>query len=252
MKFRLLLLAFLCAAYTFAQDNSTSVSDQTNPQPDTKERRNEISMEFLGMIDGRFVPAYERSFGRHWSAKVGLGYKTEQGLINFSGINEEKLRTGDINYDGLVAYAEGRYYINEFTNGRATGFYFGLYVKYSGFQSDIGGTYINDEGNEFTFLFDTKIGVTSSGLQVGYKLPISKRWAVDFLIAGPGTARYSFDVKNKSDELPQEFWDDLNDALDELGILEVIDSDFDFTPSDRKSAFNTVNFRYAISLTYNF
>lgn len=102
------------------------------------------------------------------------------------------------------------------------------------------------------FLFDTTIGVTSSGLQLGYKLPIGKRFAVDFLIAGPGTARYSFDVVNKSDELPDEFWEDLNEALEKLGIYELIDSDFDFQPSDRSSAFNTVNFRYAVSLTYNF
>lgn len=252
MSIRLLLFILVCCTYTFAQESQTVGTDSNSSKSDLKERRNEISIEFIGMIDGRFVPAYERTFGRHWSAKVGLGHKTKQGLINFSGINKEQLKTGDINYDGILTFLEGRYYLNEFVNGRASGFYFGLYMKYAGFQSNIGGTYISEEGNSFTFLFDTSIGVISSGLQLGYKLPLGRRFAVDFLIAGPGTARYSFDVKNKSDELPQEFWDDLNNALDELGILEIIDSDFDFTPSNRKSAFNTINFRYAVGLTFNF
>lgn len=251
MKNTFLLLALLFSSLMFAQNDDDTSNSSAQPTSE-KQRRNEVSLEFLGMIDGRFVPAYERSFGKHWSAKVGIGYKVKEGLVNFSGINGEKLKTGDINYDGGVFYGEGRYYVNAFNNGRAVGFYFGLYIKYSGFQSDIGGTYITDEGENFNFLFDTNIGVTSSGFQLGYKLPIGKRFAVDFLIAGPGTARYSFDIKNRSDPLPDEFFDDLNDLLEEYGFFELIDTDFDFQPSDSSSAFNTVNFRYAISFSFNF
>ena len=108
MNIRLLLFILVCCTYTFAQESQTVGTDSNSSKSDLKERRNEFSIEFLGMIDGRFVPAYERTFGRHWSAKVGLGHKTKQGLINFSGINKEQLKTGDINYDGILTFLEGR------------------------------------------------------------------------------------------------------------------------------------------------
>ena len=48
------------------------------------------------------------------------------------------------------------------------------------------------------------------------------------------------------------FFEDLNEALENLGLLDLIEADFDFGINDSRSAFNTVNFRYAISLTFNF
>ena len=62
MNIRLLLLILVCCTYTFAQESQTTGTDSNGPESDLKERRNEISIEFLGMIDGRFVPAYERSY----------------------------------------------------------------------------------------------------------------------------------------------------------------------------------------------
>lgn len=254
MKYTLAFIAFFLCAFFYGQENEATVKDTTDTAKNTltKEHRNEFSVEFLGLIDGRFIPAYERSFGKHWSAKLGAGPKAKEGLVNFSGLDGEQIKTGDINYGGFIVYGEGRYYLNQFVNGRATGFYFGLYLKYANYQTDLEGTYINSEQEEYLFLFDTSINVSSSGFMIGYKLPVSKRFAVDFIIAGPGTARYGIDIENKSDDLPDEFFDDLNEALEDLGILDLINADFDFKINDSSSIFNTVNFRYAISLTYNF
>jgi len=232
--------------------DSTNLSTAPTSEKQLKERRNEVSLEFLGLIDGRFVPAYERSFGKHWSAKIGAGPKSREGLINLSGLDGEKIKTGDLNYSGFIVYGEGRYYVNEFLNGRAVGFYLGLYLKYAGYQTDISGTYTNSANEDFNFLFDTSIGVRSVGFMIGYKLPIKKRFAIDFIIAGPGTANYSFDFQNKSDPLPEEFFDDLNAALEKYNLLDLINADFDFGLRNRRSIFNTVNFRYSISFTFNF
>jgi hypothetical protein len=254
MKLFLTLCLLVTGLVTSAQQTKDSTSNNSSPtsKEQLKERRNEVSLEFLGLIDGRFIPAYERSFGKHWSAKIGAGPKSREGLINLSGLDGEKIKTGDLNYSGFIVYGEGRYYVNEFLNGRAVGFYMGLYLKYSGFQTDIGGTYTNSADEDFNFLFDTSIGVRSVGFMIGYKLPIRKRFAIDFIIAGPGTANYSFDIRNKSDRLPDEFFDDLNAILEEYNLLDLINADFDFRINDRKSVFNTVNFRYSISFTYNF
>jgi len=254
MKPSLRIIMLFMAFLSFGQENKddTDTSQNTSKKENLKERRNEISLEFLGLLDGRFIPAYERSFGKHWSAKIGAGPKSKEGLINLSGLDGEKIKTRDLNYSGFMVYGEGRYYVDQFDKGRAVGFYLGLYIKYAGYQTDIGGTYIDSVQEEFNFLFDTKIGVRSTGLMIGYKLPIRKRFAIDFIIAGPGTANYNIDIRNRSDELPEEFFDDLNALLEEYSLLDIINADFDFRINDRNSIFNTVNFRYAISLTYNF
>ena len=62
------------------------------------------------------------------------------------------------------------------------GFYFGAYLKHSNFKSNLNGEYINESDESFIIEFDAKIKVTSIGLMVGYKLPISKRFSIDFLI----------------------------------------------------------------------
>jgi hypothetical protein len=217
-----------------------------------KTRANEVGLEVLGLIDGQALITYERSFGKHWSGLVGAGLKSKEGLVNISGIDGPSIQTGDLFYTGFKVLLEGRYYLNEHSNGRATGFYFGLYTKFSDFNSDLTGTYTDSEGEQFNVNFDAGISVVSVGFMVGYKLPLSKRFAIDFLIAGPGAGNYRFNIQNKSDDLPDEFFDDLNEALESISILDLIDSDFEFNRSKRRSNFTVPSFRYAISLKYNF
>jgi hypothetical protein len=213
MRSLYLLLIVLVFTFSFGQEENTTGTKteqnetiQKNESLYAKQRRKEVSFEFLGIVDGRSIFGYERSFGNHWSAKIGGGPKTEEGLFNISGIERERLKTGDINYSGFSFYLEGRYYLEKFQHGRAIGFYFGLYAKNTSFQSDINGNYLNSTGESFNFLFDTDISVFSAGFMFGYKLPVGKRFAFDFLIAGPGTANYGFNIKNKSDPLPDEFF----------------------------------------------
>lgn len=242
MKTKILILVLLLSGL----GNSQELEDTQ------KTRANEIGLEVLGLIDGQSLITYERTFGKHWSGLIGGGAIAEEGLVNISGIDRDQLKTGDINYSGYKLLLEGRYYINEFINKRAVGFYVGLYAKFSRYNSDLDGTYIDSEGSDYNFLFDTRLNVRSLGLMVGYKLPIGKRFAIDFLIAGPGTGNYNVSFQNKSDPLPDEFFDDLNEALENFNIFDLIDSDFDFNRRKQSSVFNTVSFRYAVSLKYNF
>ncbi len=242
MKNILILSALIMTQLSFGQELDA----------DEKTRANEVGLELIGLVDGQSLITYERSFGKHWSGLIGAGAIAEEGLINISGIDREQLKTGDINYSGYKVLFEGRYYINEFINKRAVGFYLGLYAKFSGYNSDFDGTYISSEGDNYNFLFDTRLNVRSLGLMIGYKLPLSKRFAIDFLIAGPGTGNYNISFQNRSDPLPDEFFEDLNEALENFNLFDLIDSDFDFNRSKQRSKFSTVSFRYAISLKFNF
>jgi len=243
MKKIILLLAILIGQFSFGQDEDV----------DTKKRANEVGIEFLGLIDGQTLITYERSFGKHFTGLIGAGPKAKEGLVNISGLDGPTIKTGDLTYSGFKVLLEGRYYINEHQYGRATGFYVGLYTKFSDYNSDLIGSYTDSNtGDVYNVNFDVELNVTSVGLMVGYKLPIGKRFAIDFLIAGPGSGSYGFTIQNKSDELPDQFFEDLTEALEGTSLLDLINADFEFNRNKQNSKFTTVSFRYAISLKYNF
>lgn len=216
-----------------------------------KEFKNELAIEVVAIVDGSLQIRYERLIREHISVSLGVGYKGDNGLISRSGLDREKIKTGGITYSGLRIIPEVRYYLNNNRHTGMDGFYFGAYLKYSNYQTDLDGTYINDALDEFDIEFDADIKVTSIGLMVGYKLPVSKRFSIDFLIAGPGTGSYNFSFENKKD-LPDEFYEDFNTALENYSLFDFLDGDFRFSSTNNDSKFSMFSFRYGISLGYSF
>ena len=211
--------------------------------------KNEIGMDIIDLIDGTFQVSYERALGEHFSINLGIGYKTEEGLIQLSGIDKPRLKTDNITYHGLKFVPEVRYYINKTRSNRLDGFYFGAYLKNVKYQSDFKGVYTDSENIDYDFLFDAKLRMTSLGFMVGYKLPIGKRFTLDFLIAGPGVVWHDYTMKNKKD-LPDEFYDDLNEALN--NYFGSIDIEFRLSQINERVDFILPSFRYGVSLGYSF
>ena len=218
-------------------------------------RKNQIGFELLDLIDGAYQLSYERLAYKNFSFVIGAGLKTEDGLVNLSGIDREKIKTGDITYSGFKIIPEIRYYIKKTQSYSLDGFYIGLYLKYSNVSSDLYGTYFPDgqdnPDTSETIDFDATIKSTAYGFIIGYKLPISKRFSFDFMIAGPGAGRYKFTLVNNGD-LSDQFYDDLNEALENYSFLDFINADFRFSETNLKSAFGFPSFRYGISLCYSF
>jgi hypothetical protein len=219
---------------------------------DKKIEKNQVNFYASDIINGFYTLSYERVVGKHTSVNLGLGFKTEEGLIAFSGIDRAQLKTNDLTYSGFKIVPEFRYYLDESINGAMlSGFYFGAYLKYSNFNSDLFGTFINSENELFDIAYDADIDVMSVGLMVGYKLPLGKHFFVDFLIAGPGTGSYKFKLKNRIPP-PDEFYDVLNQALEDYSFLDFINSDFEFNDNKLRSNFTVLSFRYGISIGYAF
>ena len=237
----LFLLIAMLSLPIFAQEDT-----------DIKQQKNQIDIDVTDIPTAFFTLSYERALGKHISVGLGVGLKSEDGLIQFSGIDTDKIQTNDITYSGYKLLPEFRYYINESTNGAMlSGFYVGAYLKYSDFNSDLIGTYVDSEDVSHLFEYSADIAVTSVGFMVGYKLPVSKRFSIDFLIAGPGTGNYNFKLDNIIPP-PDEFYDDLNNALDEYSILDLINADFGFNNNKLRSKFSALSFRYGISVGYSF
>ena len=224
---------------------------QAQENEPTTETKNEIGLMLTDLINGAYELKYERMVGEHLTVGLTAGYKGKKGLLRLSGLDTESIQTGDLTYSGLKIIPEVRYYINKTQLNSMDGFYFGAYVKHSNFKSDLDGTYINDLNESFDVEFDAKFNITSVGFMVGYKYQFSSRFSLDFLIAGPGAGFHSYELTQQQ-MLPDEFYDDLNEALSNYSIFDLVGSDFQFKSSDADTKFSTLAFRYGITLGYSF
>ncbi len=213
--------------------------------------KNEVGLVVTDLIDGSFQFTYERAAGKHISVKIGAAYKDKNGLVKLSGIDREHIKTNDLTYSGLKIIPEFRYYLGHTQKNLLDGFFFGAYLKYNKFSSNLVGTYISSSEKVYTLDFDAKLNITTLGLMVGYKLPLSKRFNLDFLIAGPGQSWHSYSVERNLD-VPDEFFDDLNEALKKYSLYDLVHSKIDFSSKNKKTNFGMPTFRYSMTLGFKF
>ncbi|MGI9547866.1 MAG: hypothetical protein ACR2MM_11540 [Flavobacteriaceae bacterium] len=218
---------------------------------DKQEYKNEVGFELLGVFNKDFQVTYERALGRYISISGGFGYKIENGIITLTGLQTESIQIDDVDYSGPKINLSAKYYLREIRGGKMTGFYFGAFLKFQNYDSNVTGDYINDAAEEFVVDFDADLGIRTLGLMVGYKAAISKRFIVDFLIFGPGASRHRYKIRENV-PLPDEFYDDLNDALNKYGLIDLLDGEYTFDGQTRETKFSIPGFRYGISIAYAF
>ena len=212
--------------------------------------KNEIKFQLTDVLNGRYTVGYERAVGKHIGVALSIGNKTKDGLLKISGLDSDIFETEDLTYSGYRIVPEVKYYLNEHSQSMLSGFYFGAYVTFVDLKSEFKGTYMNENG-DFPFQYDVKINTNSVGLMIGYKLPIAKRFYIDFMIAGPGAGNYKIKFKEVV-AAPEEFWFDLNDELELISILDLINADFDFSANKTSDSIILPSFRYGITLGYSF
>lgn len=239
-----LLILFVCNS--FAAEKGLR-----KEKTDSVKRYNEIGLVVTDLVDASYQFRYERKLTPHISVGLGTAFKGDQGLVKISGIDRERLKTGDITYSGFKLIPDVRYYLNKTQQFELDGFYFGAYMKYFNFHSDLTGTYFTSAGEEYILDFDARVNILSTGLMLGYKLAVSKRFNIDFMILGPGTSNHSYKLKNRK-PVPDEFYEDLNEALKNFSVYDFINGDFNFRLKDEKTSFSTLSFRYGITVAYTF
>lgn len=221
-------------------------------QEDTPEylRNNEVKFMVTDLINGSMLFGYERAFGKHIGVNLLAGYKGKNGLLKLSGLDTDLIKTDELTYSGTRFIPEFRYYLNERGSDMHSGFYFGAYLTFINYKSDFKGIYTNEDGDA-PFEYEAKINTNSFGLMVGYKLAVSKRFSIDFLIAGPGAGNYKFKLKEVV-PAPAGFFIDLNDALELYSLADLINADFDLSASNKEDNLALPSFRYGITLGYSF
>lgn len=228
-----------------------TIALHSKAENDTINKLNEVSIVVSDFVDAGIHFKYERKLRNQYSIGLGFGYKGENGLINISGIDNDRIRTNDIGYSGVKITPELRYYFRKTQQFGLDGFYVGFYSKNTFFKSGVNGVYTSKNDNKYLIDIDTKIKVYSLGLSVGYKLAVTERLSIDFLMAGPGVGFYNFKLSPKI-TLPDQFYSDLNSVLSKFSYFDTTNPDFSFEISRKKTEFTSVSFRYALSIGFTF
>lgn len=214
-------------------------------------RKNEVSLVVSELINGALHVRYERKISRNMSFGLGTAIKGEEGLIHLSGLQSKQLETSDLTYTGFKLVPEFRYYLKKTQQYEMDGFYFGAYMKYSRYVSQLFGTYTDDLGQDYRIDSRANLDILTMGFAIGYKLALNKRWNFDFIIAGPGAGSHRYTVKNKFD-MPDSFYEDLTEALEKYSLYDLINSDFKTDLERARAKFIFPAFRYGFSIGYTF
>lgn len=242
-KFAFLFLLLFCITVAGAQENTEEIDSVYN--------KNEIGLVFSELIDAGLHLRYERKVGENITLGFGAAIKGKEGLISLSGIDTEQIKTGDITYSGFKVIPEIRYYVKKTQQFDLDGFYFGAYLKYTLYHSNLFGMYIDKNNQEYRIDSDARLQILTMGLGIGYKLALNERWSFDFMIAGPGAGSHKYKINNNVD-LPEQFYEDVTEALEEYSLFDFINSDFKFDIEKAKTQFIFPAFRYGFAVGYTF
>ena len=211
--------------------------------------KNHISIDPFLPIFGTYQIQYERLLNDNMSLGVSLGFKTSSGIFEVSGIDGNRITTNDFNFKGIKLLPEFRWYLQNTAAG-LFGFYVGTFTKYQNFKDDISGIYLDSNQMQNNIAINAKVRTFGFGLEVGYKLKIREHFYIDFLIAGPGITTNKIKLTEEQ-AIPDEFYDDLSDALKEYGFFEWLNPDFRIN-GNQDTDIVLPAFRYGVKIGYTF
>jgi len=194
---------------------------------------------------------YERQLNTNWSLIAGAGYRWGGGIPKVFGLGDVIITSSTGGLQGYSFTPEVRYYFNYCDcGGGQTGFYAGLYGRYTKFRGDL--KFNVWTGSEFLDVGGIgnlrELGV---GIQLGYQFVFAKRFSVDIMFAGP---RKSFNKLTLS--LDSQYVEEISDVLEEEinKRLEWLGKDpisINAQPETEVN-FRFTNFRYGLAVGYRF
>jgi hypothetical protein len=189
-----------------------------------------------------------------FTASLGLGYKYRGSSLKIFEADDNVL---NVNMDAISGFSispEVRYYIQSCEDALPSGFYGGIYFRYTRYETKVNFDFYPENAPYEQIGSDFKLNEFGVGFQLGYQLPIKKRFVIDFQFFGP---RYSFVTlfgdfnTDVSDEFKAALEDYANEVIDRLG------NDYNLTIEETdeqsiKARFNIPSVRFGIGLGYAF
>jgi hypothetical protein len=215
------------------------------------QQKNLIKFNSLALIFNNATLLYERPIMPRLTGTLGFGYKYNSKPPGFYFSGEDAsmtLEMGQIN--GYSITPEIRYYLKSCETAYPSGFYAGLYYRFTRYKSDIDIRYREDSGTEYYYNVNGGMNEHGVGFQLGYQLHITSWFFIDFLIMGPRFSFYRLDMKF-AENINTDFIKDaeiyLQNFVDKFGISYTVRLDeIDF--QNLKSNFTFLNWRYGLSI----
>ncbi len=212
-------------------------------------RKNHLSFDPIQPLFGTLQFQYERPILNKISVSLTAGYKFSSGLLNIADISFQRFETDEFNFEGIKLIPEIRWYTQKSHIG-LTGFFVGAYFRYQNRIGDIEGDYTSLSNEVSRILIEANLNTSNIGIEIGYKLEIKNGFFIDFIIAGPGISFNNLELI-EIEPVPDAFYDDINETLRDIGIIDLLDSDFRIN-GNQKTSIPTLAFRYGIKLGYAF
>lgn len=221
-----------------------------------EERRHSVSVNPVNLAFGTFQASYEYGFNKNMSAMLSVGQKFSSGVMTISGFDSPTIQSNDFNFSGTKILPEFRWYLQS-TKPNHTGFFVGAYYRFQSYKSPFVGVYTeSNTGEKSNIDIDTRLTSHTVGLQIGYKLPISKNWFADFIIAGPGYSYNTLTLKRNQLEVPEFYQDVMDNIRDKYKEVDTFIKNSEFKKgedgSSASATFNLPAFRYGVSVGYRF
>lgn len=213
------------------------------------EEKNALSIDPFLPIFGTYQLQYEREVGNRISLGLSVGYKGSSGIINIASADFDRFSSEPLSFKGVKLIPEFRWYVQNSHTG-LNGFYVGSFFKYQNFKNELIGDYTAPDGSINRIQIDAGLVSLITGFEVGYKLTLRNKFFLDFIIAGPGVSFNALELE-EINSVSDDFYNDLTEALQDFGIIDIIDTDFKIN-RNQKTKITLPAFRYGIKLGYSF
>lgn len=250
MKKAIGLLALLLAVHfiSVGQVQNDSVSKP-------KQYKNVIRYNLSGPLMFGFnylVFGYERVLKNGNSISVNGGRAVLPKILEFS--SDDANLTGTRDNTGYNFSVDYRFYLkkeNRYPSPR--GVYIGPYYSYNQFKRTADWKLDNSNGTTTNASADTKLGIHTIGMEVGYQFALGKRFTLDLVMVGPGMANYKLNTALASSLTPEQKEKLLN-AVQQLLTQKFPGMDFALSDAsiDSRGRLNTwsIGYRYIIHVGF--
>jgi len=206
---------------------------------------------------GRYIVfGYERIVNQNQSFSINAGPIALAKSLRENVSTEDFTFRNDPKSTGFNVSLDYRFYLRkENKYGPPRGLYVGPYISYNQFNRE--SVWSNDSTTSSDKSLTTKLNIKifTIGAELGYQLVLWKRFAIDFLMVGPGIGNYSIDLKtqgNLTDEEKKKLGEAVKQVVSEKlpGFSYVLSNKY-FSPEGKIRTW-TIGYRYIIHLGFLF
>lgn len=244
------LLMLVCSVPAVAQ----SIDANNTLDAEEIRRPNIVKLNSLGLLFKNLSLIYERGIMPRVSVGLGIGYKYQGTVPSILEVNSSIIEVDFEDIKGISITPEARYYLRNCDGGKLEGFYTGLYMRYTGYDTSSDFEYRPENDPAESYNTDLTMREFGMGIQLGYQMIIKERFSIDFLILGPRFSRYKLSYEFDqpiSNSFKSDLSEYLTETINRLGLdYEVnIKNEGQTTAS---SSFSFLNARVGLSFGYTF